>query len=201
MVLKRTIFSGFDYSRTLTQELAVQGGEVWGLPGQVESGAGRILRRRYGRLAAGSFAQRDHVVGLLARRRFADFVHRYYLWKEKQGVIKEMSSICLLTNIALSYTSLNCGGMGGRVAFQPMSTALHITWHGDGHVVGLLASRRFADFVHRYDLERKAGGYQRDVVYLCWPKSPNVAPVQGLNSMAPHLKMAMLEEDIWVSKD
>ncbi len=39
-----------------------------GLPGQVEGGAGRILGRRNGRLAARSFAQGDHVVGLLARR-------------------------------------------------------------------------------------------------------------------------------------
>jgi hypothetical protein len=30
-----------------------------------------------------------------------------------------------------SYTSLNAGGMGGRIAgSQPMSTAVHITWHG-----------------------------------------------------------------------
>jgi hypothetical protein len=58
------------------------------LPGQVESGAGRILRRRNGRLAARSLSQRDHVVGLLARRRFPDFVHRYDLDK-KAGALKK----------------------------------------------------------------------------------------------------------------
>ncbi len=66
----------------------MQGGEVGGLPGQVESGAGRILRRRNCRLAAWCFAQGDHVVGLLARRRFADFVHRYDLERKAGGLKK-----------------------------------------------------------------------------------------------------------------
>ncbi len=35
----------------------------------------------------------------------------------------------LLTNSALVYES-KCGGMGGIAGSHPMSTAVHITWHG-----------------------------------------------------------------------
>jgi hypothetical protein len=62
----------------------------------------------------------------------------YYMYLECQWVwaTQEVTKICrlsLLTNSALVYES-ECRGMGGGgvevAGSQPMSTAVHITWHG-----------------------------------------------------------------------
>ena len=63
----------------------MEGGEVGRVPGQVDGGAAGVLGGGDGGLAAGRLAQRDHVVGLFARRRFADFVHRYHL--QQKGLL------------------------------------------------------------------------------------------------------------------
>ncbi len=49
------------------------------------------------------------------------------------GSVQGFTNRCrlsLLTNSAPSYTSPNAGGWGEVAVSQPMSTAVHITWHG-----------------------------------------------------------------------
>ncbi len=56
----------------------------------------------------------------------------YDLTLETKGVTKRCR-LSLLTNSALVYESKR-GGRGGVAGSQPMSTAVHITWHGGAQI-------------------------------------------------------------------
>ncbi len=79
------------------------------------------------------------------------------------GSYKEMSSIW---PIAPSYTSPNAGGRGGGGGSQPMSKAVHITWHGARKNFGDLPP--YITFAADLQGDRHSWEHPETGAYLSW---------------------------------